>query len=301
MYSNNPTSTNTNTNSNIHTNQNHHNKLKNSYNSTRNNYIDDSKYPSNANHFSPEISENSNIKSSLMNVQLSSNKDVVGNSINDVTESKQKTLRKSSSTLFNKKNLVLPNNINNPSEKPTTNSHLNNFLLNSDSNKGQSKSLDRVKSPGNIPISKSEVNANFASPKKSLTRDRSEQNFISKNNLEKLNNNQSIEKKVNPLSSLSNYTNRNISQKTLKLQQSTNQNCSSFRSKMNDKSLEIKKKTLENKGELTKQDLNLKLSQNKNNNSGGYLNNKLKIPDNNIKLLKYNNFTKPKSVNVVNK
>ena len=70
---------------------------------------------------------------------------------------------------------------------------------------------------------------------------------------------------------------------------------------MNDKSLEIKKKTLENKGELTKQDLNLKLSQNKNNNSGGYLNNKLKIPDNNIKLLKYNNFTKPKSVNVVNK
>ncbi len=81
MYSNNATSTNTNTNSNIsniQTNQNHHNKLKNSYNSTRNNYINDSKYPSNANHFSPEVSENSNLhfpigRSSFSEQQLAEN------------------------------------------------------------------------------------------------------------------------------------------------------------------------------------------------------------------------------------
>ena len=237
-----------------------------------------------------------------MNVQLSSNKDVVANSNNEAPEIKQKSLRKSSSTLFNKKNLVLQNNLNNAAEK-STNAHLNNFLLNSDNNsKVQSKSLERVKSPGNIPNNKSEVNIQFSSPKKSLTRDRSEQIFSIKNNIEKLTNNASVEKKVNPISSLSNFTNRNVSQKNSKLQQlSNNQNSSSFRSKMNDKSLEIKKKTLDNKGDILKQDLNLKLSQNKNNSNNYLCNNKLKIPDNNIKLLKYNNFTKPKSVSAVNK
>jgi hypothetical protein len=276
--------------------------LKNSYNSTRNNYIDDSKYPSNANHFSPEVSENSNIKSSIMNIQLSSNKEVCeANSNNDPSETKQKTLKKSASTLFNKKNLVLQNSQNAASEKPS-NSHLNNFLLNSENqNKNQSKSLDRVKSPGSIQNSKSEVMVHFASPKKSLVRDRSEQNFNIKHNLDRLNNNVSIEKKVNPLSSLTNFTNRNSIQKNLKLQQSTNQNSSSFRSKMNDKSVEIKKKTIEySKADSSKVDVNLKMNLNKSNNNYMY-NSKLKIPDNNIKSLKYNNFTKPKTLNMASK
>jgi hypothetical protein len=262
--------------------------------------VDDSKYPSNANHFSPEISENSNIKSSIMNYQLSSHKDPIdGTSINNnnnnsttVNQSqdpKQRTLKKSASTLFNKKSLVLQNSQNAASEKPA-NQHFNNFLLNSENqSKGNSKSLDRVKSPGNLQSSKSELNLNVASPKRVLLRDRSEQSLDYRQKL--MSNHPAIENKFNPLSALNNFTNRNNSQKNIKLQQSSHQNSASFRSKMNDKSVEIKKKTIEN----TSSRSDLKMSLNKpSNNSNFVYNNKLKIPDNNIKSLKYNNFTKPK-------
>ena len=231
-----------------------------------------------------------------MNIQVSLDKNIIENPNFEQQEAK-KTLKKSSSTLFNKKNLILQNSGNN-AEKPT-NAHLNNFLLNSENNnKIQSKSLDRIiKSPGNI-TNKNDVQ--YASPKKVLNRERSEQNFNMKHNIDKIaNNNASNEKKVNQLSLLNNYTNRNSNQKNIKLQSSSNQNSTSFRSKMNDKSLEIKKKTME-KSESIIPDNNIKMNLNKSNN--GYLYNaKLKIPDNNIKSLKYNNFTKPKSANISSK
>jgi hypothetical protein len=70
---------------------------------------------------------------------------------------------------------------------------------------------------------------------------------------------------------------------------------------MNDKSVEIKKKTIEySKADSSKVDVNLKMNLNKSNNNYMY-NSKLKIPDNNIKSLKYNNFTKPKTLNMASK